>query len=74
MFTKKMACLSVVALSAVCLLALPGVGRADIVADWYPGSGTVTTWTSTSGDTGDYFVPLLTTWLFRVFGTVVTAP
>ena len=52
MFTKKMACLSVVALSAVCLLALPGVGRADTVADWYPSGGTVT-WTSTSGGTGD---------------------
>lgn len=35
MLTKKMASLSVVTLSAVCLLAIPGVGRADTMVDWY---------------------------------------
>ena len=34
--------------AAVCLLALPGVSRADSIANWYINGNLTETWTSTS--------------------------
>jgi len=44
-------CPRMLALAALCLFALPGVSRADTVPTWTITSDT--TWTSTSGGTGD---------------------